>query len=65
MKTPETLFYDLEELFATDDIIEFIDNVQKEAYNQAIKDAAQKVTCDHSFDCVDNNEKSILKLLEI
>ena len=38
MKTPETLFSELKELYEDCDLIEFIHNVQQEAYNQAIQD---------------------------
>ena len=62
MKTPETLFNDLKELFATDDVIEFIDNVQKEAYNKAIHDVLQKVEAYAKGEQNMRVVKSILKL---
>ena len=63
MKTPE----EYEDLYYEDvykDIVDVLEAVQIESYNQAIKDAAEKITCEHSFDCIDNNEQSILKLLK-
>ena len=64
MKTPEEIKKEFLKLSTTEQFEKFVFEIQKEAYNQAIEDAAESATTESVAysDCGEVDKQSILKL---